>query len=78
MNNKIRTVKKKVLFYHYDAPAHTVKVKIIHELQFELLLHVPYSLDLASLDFFLFPEMKKFLDGRKFSTNEKSLQQHRV
>ena len=41
--------KKKVLFYKDNAPCHksiTTMAKL-HELHFELLLHPPYSLDLA-------------------------------
>lgn len=41
----------------------------IHELKFELLPHPPYSPDLAPSDFHLFPNLKKWLAGRKFSTN---------
>ena len=40
------------------------------ELKFELLLHAPYSPDLAPLDYFLFPNLKKWLGGRRFTNNE--------
>jgi len=42
----------------------------IKELQFELLEHPPYSPDLALSDFWLFPHLKKFLRGKRFSSNE--------
>ncbi|EFN64908.1 Histone-lysine N-methyltransferase SETMAR, partial [Camponotus floridanus] len=42
----------------------------LHELRYELLPHPPYSPDLAPCDFFLFPNMKKWLAGKKFSSNE--------
>ncbi|KYN16546.1 hypothetical protein ALC57_11207 [Trachymyrmex cornetzi] len=42
----------------------------IHELRFELIDHPPYSLDLAPSDFFLFPRLKIWLGGQKFSSNE--------
>jgi [histone H3]-lysine36 N-dimethyltransferase SETMAR len=42
----------------------------MHELGYELLLHLPYSPDLAPSDFFLFADLKKVLAGKKFSTNE--------
>ena len=42
----------------------------IHELKFELLEHPPYSPDLAPSDFHLFPELKKFMRGKRFSSNE--------
>jgi len=35
-----------------------------------LLSHPPYSPDLASSDFFLFPNMKKWLGGKRFSSNK--------
>jgi hypothetical protein len=37
-----------------------------------LSLQPPYSLDLASCDFFLFPKMKLKLKGRRFETIEES------
>lgn len=39
------------------------------ELRFELIEHAQYSTDLASCDFFLFPKLKKWLAGKKFSSN---------
>lgn len=64
--------KKKVLFHHDNAPAHTSAVataKLV-ELHYELLPHPPYSPDLAPCDFFLFPNLKKSLAGQKFESNE--------
>ena len=64
--------KKKVIFYHEIAPVHSsgIVVAKLHELCYELLLHLPYSLDLAPYDFFLFPEMNTWFPGKKFSSNE--------
>ncbi|KAF7281308.1 hypothetical protein GWI33_004888 [Rhynchophorus ferrugineus] len=42
----------------------------IHELGFELLPHPPFSSDLPPSDYFLFPEFKRMLAGKKFSSNE--------
>ncbi|KOC61938.1 Histone-lysine N-methyltransferase SETMAR [Habropoda laboriosa] len=42
----------------------------INELKFELLLHAPYSPDLAPSDYFLFPNLKKWLGGKRFANNE--------
>jgi len=42
----------------------------LHELRFELLPYLPYSSDLAACDFFLFPNLKIWLRGKKFSSNE--------
>ena len=54
------------------APAHsfaTATAELV-ELRYELLSHPPYSPDLAPCDFFLFPNMKKWLDGKRFTSNE--------
>lgn len=63
--------KKKILFHHDNAPAHTSMVVMakMHELHFDLVPHPPYSPDLAPCDFFLFPVLKKHLAGQKFATN---------
>ncbi|XP_071743600.1 histone-lysine N-methyltransferase SETMAR-like [Lepeophtheirus salmonis] len=54
------------------APCHkSVKTMAkIHELGFELLTPPPYSPDLAPSDYFLFTDLKRMLDGKKFSSNE--------
>lgn len=64
--------KKKVLFHHDNAPTHSsgIVAAKLHELRYELLPHLPYSPDLAPCDFFLFPNMKTWLAGKKFSSNE--------
>ena len=63
--------KKKILFHQDNASIHTCAVAMakLHELRFELIPHPPYSPDLAPSDFFLFPSLKKWLGGRKFSSN---------
>lgn len=63
--------KKKVLHHHDNAPAHSSSIataKVV-ELRYELLPHTPYTTDLAPSDFFLFPNMKKWLYGLRFSSN---------
>jgi [histone H3]-lysine36 N-dimethyltransferase SETMAR len=65
-------LKKKVLF-HQDIGSCHKSIKTwakLHELGYELLLHPPYSPDLAPSDLFLFADLKKMLAGKKFSTNE--------
>ncbi|EGI69773.1 Mariner Mos1 transposase, partial [Acromyrmex echinatior] len=55
-----------------NASAHSSAVataKLV-ELHYELLPHPPYSPDLAPCDFFLFPNLKKWLGGKKFTSNE--------
>ena len=43
----------------------------LNELSFELLPHPPYSLDLAPSDYWLFADLKKLFQGKRFSSNEK-------
>jgi histone-lysine N-methyltransferase SETMAR len=42
----------------------------LRDLHYELLEHPPYSPDLAPSDFSLFPKLKLFLDGQRFSSNQ--------
>ena len=46
----------------------------INELKFELLLNAPYSPDLAPSDYFLFPNLKKWLSGQRFSNDEEVIE----
>lgn len=64
--------RKKLLFHHDNAPAHSclLATQKLLELHYELLPHPPYSPDLAPCDFFLFPNLKKWLGGKRFTTNE--------
>ena len=64
--------KKKVLFHHDNAPDHSSAIAMakLVELRYELLSHPPCSPDLASCDFYLFPNMKKWLGGKRFASNE--------
>lgn len=63
---------KKVLFHHDNAPAHSSRLVVakLTQLRYELLSHHPYSLDLASCDLFLFPNLKKWLGGKRFGSND--------
>jgi hypothetical protein len=49
-----------------NAPAHTALSvrELLASKQITVLKHPPYSLDLASSDFFLFPKKKKIMKGR--------------
>uniref|UniRef100_A0A034WT27 Histone-lysine N-methyltransferase SETMAR n=1 Tax=Bactrocera dorsalis TaxID=27457 RepID=A0A034WT27_BACDO len=66
---------EKTLFQQDNAPCHksTLTMAKIHELKFELLEHPPYSPDSAPSDFHLFPELKKFMSGKRFSSKEEVL-----
>ena len=61
-----------MLFHHDNASAYSFAIataKLI-ELRYELLPHPTYSPDLVPCDFFLFPNMKKWLGGKRFTSNE--------
>ena len=64
--------KKKVLFHQYNAPCYKSMETMVklNELSFELLPHPPYSPDLAISDYWLFAELKKMLQGKRFGSNE--------
>lgn len=51
--------KEKVLFYQDNAQSPKSKVVMgkLHELRVQLIEHVPYSPDLGSSDFYLFPKL---------------------
>ena len=77
LNNEIKEkrphlTKKKVLLHQDNARVHTCTVAMakIESLRFELLEHPPYSPDLAPCDYFLFPNLKKWLGGKRFESNE--------
>lgn len=59
--------KKKNIF----APVHksVLTMAKLRDLHYELLEHPPYSPDLAPSDFHLFPKLKMFLAGQRFSSN---------
>ena len=60
-----------VILHHYNASAHRAgdTELDIDLLGFSLLPHPPYSLDLAPLDFRLFPDLKKELRGQQLETS---------
>ena len=59
---------EKVLF-HQD---NSLSITKLHELHFKLLLHPPYSLDLAPSDNWLFVDLKRMLQGKRFGSNEEA------
>jgi histone-lysine N-methyltransferase SETMAR len=65
---------KEILFLQDNAAPH--KVTSTHQkladLHLEVLKHPAYSPDLASSDYCLFPNLKKYLKGRKFSSIEEA------
>jgi len=55
-----------------NAPVHTAQVAVAaaHDCGFRILPHPPYSPDLAPSDFFLFPNLKSDLRGRRFNSDD--------
>ena len=41
----------------------------LHELKHKLVRYPPYSPDLAPSDYYLFPNLKKWLGGKRFTSN---------
>ncbi|QQP40773.1 Putative mariner transposase [Caligus rogercresseyi] len=64
--------KKKFIFHQDNARVHTCVVSMakFYELSYELLPHPPYSPDLAPSDYFLLPNLKKWLAGKIFYSNK--------
>ena len=44
---------------------------VIESLEFQIIPHPPYSLDLAPCDFFLFSKLKEHFKGKQFNSDEK-------
>lgn len=63
---------KTVMFHQDNAPAHTARdtMSTIAECGFEIMDHPPYSPDLAPSDYYLFPQLKKKLMGRRFRCDD--------
>jgi len=67
--------RKKIVFHQDNAPAHKSVLAMgkLRDLHYELLEHPPYSPDLAPSDFCLFPKLKLFLAGQRFSSNQEAI-----
>jgi histone-lysine N-methyltransferase SETMAR len=66
--------KKKIIIHQDNAPAHKSVLAMgkLRDLHYELLKHPPYSQDLAPSYFCLFPKLKFFLAGQRFSSNQEA------
>ena len=64
---------KGILLQQDNARVHTCKIAMdaVEQYGYKLILHPTYSLDLATSDYFLFPNLKKDIRGRHFRSNEK-------
>ncbi|KAI5741826.1 hypothetical protein M8J77_000063 [Diaphorina citri] len=63
--------KEKLLFHHDNVPAHTstiVKAKL-HHFGYELLVQPPYSTNLTPCDYSLFLNLKIWIRGKRFTSN---------
>jgi hypothetical protein len=67
--------KKKIIFHKDSASAHksVLAVGKLRDLHYELLEYPPFSPDLALCDFCLFPKLKLFLTGQRFSLNQEAI-----
>ena len=72
---KVPFCKKIIIFHQDNAPAHksVLAVGKLRDMHYELLEHPPYSPDLAPSDFSLFPKLKLFLAGQRFSSNQEAI-----
>ena len=63
---------EKLLFYQDNAPCYKsiATTAKLHELHYELLPHPLYSSDLAPSDYWLFADLKRMLQGKRFGFNE--------
>jgi len=64
-----------VLYHHDNAPSHTslkamAQLLKLDQLRFELVAHSPYFPDFAPSDYYLFPNLKRWLQGKRFTLNE--------
>ena len=68
---RLQMRKKKVLFHQDNAPCHKSLATMakLNELSFKMLPHPPYSQDLAPGDYYLFADLKKILQGKRFYSN---------
>jgi hypothetical protein len=67
--------KKKLIFHQDNAPAYKSVLAMgrFRDLHYELLEHPPYFPDLGPSDLYLFPKLKLFLAGQRFSSNQKAI-----
>ncbi|CAK1597914.1 unnamed protein product [Parnassius mnemosyne] len=64
--------RKGVVFHQDNARPHTSLVtrQKLLQLEWDAMLHPPYSPDLAPSDYYLFRLLQNFLDGKTFTSNE--------
>ena len=64
--------RKTTILLHDDARPHIGKIELeeLSELGYEVLLHLPYSPDIAPTDYHLFSHLEDFLDNKIFNDEE--------
>jgi hypothetical protein len=62
--------KKKKKNYQNSAHKSVLAMGKLRDLHYELLEHPPHSPDFAPSDFSLFPKLKLFIAGQRFSSNQ--------
>ena len=72
---RLHKQKKKVLFHQDNAPCHkSIRTMVkLNESNFELLPYPTYFSDLTPSDYWLFADLKKMLEGKKFIFNEEEI-----
>ena len=70
--NRPQIKKKKVLFHQENPACHKSigTMAKLHKLHFELLPHPPYSPDLAASEYWLYADLKKMFQRKRFGSNE--------
>jgi hypothetical protein len=71
--HKKKKKKKNFLSGQFTCYKSVLAMGKLRDLHYELLEHLPCSPDLASPDFYLFPEFKLFLTGQHFSSNQEAI-----
>ena len=64
--------KNTVLFHQENAPCHKsiATMAKLYKLHLKLLPHPPHSPDLAPSDYYLFADLKRIPEGKRFGSNE--------
>ena len=72
--HKIRSdlLTRKPLILHDNARPHVgnIVTELLHQYEWEVLPHAPYSPDMSPPDYDLFPKLKEPMHGRRFFTLE--------
>lgn len=66
-------LRKEIVLLHDNAPAHSSDLiqSLLRDFAWDVFPHPPYSPNLAASDFQLFPHLHRWLDGQRFSNNQK-------